>query len=133
MLTEIYGMGLEELFNLALGYLIANAGLIIAFIIYVIRLKLKEIKASEVFNAALEKANVKMNDDTIKRIDEIQKAFELELAKMQKALLIQVSENEEERNRIIEEKTLGLKEALDSFKASNENIDEEINNILNEE
>ena len=51
---------------------------------------------------------------------------------MQKALLLQVSENEEERNRIIEEKTLGLKEALDSFKASNENIDEEINNILNE-
>lgn len=133
MLAEIYGMGLEELFNLALGYLIANAGLIIAFIIYVIRLKLKEIKTSEVFNAALEKANVKMNEDTIKRIDEIQKAFELELAKMQKALLIQVSENEEERNRIIEEKTLGLKEALDSFKASNENIDEEINNILNEE
>lgn len=133
MLTEIYGMGLEELFNLALGYLIANAGLIIAFIIYVIRLKLKEIKTSEVFNAALEKANVKMNEDTIKRIDEIQKAFELELAKMQKALLIQVSENEEERNRIIEEKTLGLKEALDSFKANNENIDEEINNILNEE
>ena len=132
MLVEVYGMGLEELFNIGIGYLIANAGVIVAFIIYMIRLKLKEIKASEIFNAALEKANVKMNEDTIKRIDEIQKSFELELAKMQKALLIQVSENEEERNRIIEEKTLGLKQALDSFKANNENIDEEINNILNE-
>ena len=132
MLVEVYGMGLEELFNIAIGYLIANAGVIVAFIIYMIRLKLKEIKVSEIFNAALEKANVKMNDDTLKKIDEIQKSFELELAKMQKTLLIQVSENEEERNRIIEEKTLGLKEALDSFKASNENIDEEINNILNE-
>ena len=132
MLVEVYGMGLEELFNIGIGYLIANAGVIVAFIIYMIRLKLKEIKASEIFNAALEKANVKMNDETLKKIDEIQKSFELELAKMQKTLLIQVSENEEERNRIIEEKTLGLKEALDSFKASNENIDEEINNILNE-
>ena len=132
MLVEVYGMGLEELFNIGIGYLIANAGVIVAFIIYMIRLKLKEIKTSEIFNAALEKANVKMNEDTLKKIDEIQKSFELELAKMQKALLIQVSENEEERNRIIEEKTIGLKEALDSFKASNENIDEEINNILNE-
>ena len=132
MLVEVYGMGLEELFNIGIGYLIANAGVLVAFIIYMIRLKLKEIKTSEIFNAALEKANIKMNDDTLKKIDEIQKSFELELAKMQKALLIQVSENEEERNRIIEEKTLGLKEALDSFKASNENIDEEINNILNE-
>ena len=132
MLVEVYGMGLEELFNIAIGYLIANAGVIVAFIIYMIRLKLKEIKTSEIFNAALEKANIKMNDETLKKIDEIQKSFELELAQMQKALLIQVSENEEERNRIIEEKTLGLKEALDSFKASNENIDEEINNILNE-
>lgn len=132
MLVEVYGMGLEELFNIGIGYLIANAGVIVAFIIYMIRLKLKEIKTSEIFNAALEKANVKMNDETLKKIDEIQKSFELELAQMQKALLIQVSENEEERNRIIEEKTLGLKEALDSFKASNENIDEEINNILNE-
>ena len=132
MLVEVYGMGLEELFNIGIGYLIANAGVLVAFIIYMIRLKLKEIKTSEIFNAALEKANVKMNDDTLKKIDEIQKSFELELAKMQKALLLQVSENEEERNRIIEEKTLGLKEALDSFKASNENIDEEINNILNE-
>lgn len=132
MLVEVYGMGLEELFNIGIGFLIANAGVIVAFIIYMIRLKLKEIKTSEIFNAALEKANVKMNDDTLKKIDEIQKSFELELAKMQKALLIQVSENEEERNRIIEEKTLGLKQALDSFKASNENIDEEINNILNE-
>ena len=132
MLVEVYGMGLEELFNIGIGYLIANAGVIVAFIIYMIRLKLKEIKASEIFNAALEKANVKMNDETLKKIDEIQKSFELELANMQKALLLQVSENEEERNRIIEEKTLGLKEALDSFKASNENIDEEINNILNE-
>ena len=132
MLVEVYGMGLEELFSIGIGYLIANAGVLVAFIIYMIRLKLKEIKTSEIFNAALEKANVKMNDETLKKIDEIQKSFELELAKMQKALLIQVSENEEERNRIIEEKTLGLKEALDSFKASNENIDEEINNILNE-
>ena len=132
MLVEVYGMGLEELFNIGIGYLIANAGVLVAFIIYMIRLKLKEIKTSEIFNAALEKANVKMNDDTLKKIDEIQKSFELELANMQKALLLQVSENEEERNRIIEEKTLGLKEALDSFKASNENIDEEINNILNE-
>ena len=132
MLVEVYGMGIEELFNIGIGYLIANAGVLVAFIIYMIRLKLKEIKTSEIFNAALEKANVKMNEDTLKRIDEIQKSFELELVKMQKALLIQVSENEEERNRIIEEKTLGLKEALDSFKASNENIDEEINNILNE-
>ena len=132
MLVEVYGMGLEELFNIAIGYLIANAGVLVAFIIYMIRLKLKEIKTSEIFNAALEKANIKMNDETLKKIDEIQKSFELELAQMQKALLIQVSENEEERNRIIEEKTLGLKEALDSFKASNENIDEEINNILNE-
>lgn len=132
MLVEVYGMGIEELFNIGIGYLIANAGVLVAFIIYMIRLKLKEIKTSEIFNAALEKANVKMNEDTLKKIDEIQKSFELELAKMQKALLLQVSENEEERNRIIEEKTLGLKEALDSFKASNENIDEEINNILNE-
>ena len=132
MLVEVYGMGIEELFNIGIGYLIANAGVLVAFIIYMIRLKLKEIKTSEIFNAALEKANVKMNDETLKKIDEIQKSFELELANMQKALLIQVSENEEERNRIIEEKTLGLKEALDSFKASNENIDEEINNILNE-
>ena len=132
MLVEVYGMGLEELFNIAIGYLIANAGVLVAFIIYMIRLKLKEIKTSEIFNAALEKANVKMNDETLKKIDEIQKSFELELAQMQKALLLQVSENEEERNRMIEEKTLGLKEALDSFKASNENIDEEINNILNE-
>ena len=132
MLVEVYGMGIEELFNIGIGYLIANAGVLVAFIIYMIRLKLKEIKTSEIFNAALEKANVKMNDETLKKIDEIQKSFELELAQMQKALLIQVSENEEERNRIIEEKTLGLKEALDSFKASNENIDEEINNILNE-
>ena len=132
MLVEVYGMGLEELFNIGIGYLIANAGVLVAFIIYMIRLKLKEIKTSEIFNAALEKANIKMNDETLKKIDEIQKSFELELAKMQKALLLQVSENEEERNRIIEEKTLGLKEALDSFKASNENIDEEINNILNE-
>ena len=132
MLVEVYGMGIEELFNIGIGYLIANAGVLVAFIIYMIRLKLKEIKTSEIFNAALEKANVKMNEDTLKKIDEIQKSFELELAQMQKALLIQVSENEEERNRIIEEKTLGLKEALDSFKASNENIDEEINNILNE-
>ena len=132
MLVEVYGMGLEELFNIGIGYLIANAGVLVAFIIYMIRLKLKEIKTSEIFNAALEKANIKMNDETLKKIDEIQKSFELELANMQKALLIQVSENEEERNRIIEEKTLGLKEALDSFKASNENIDEEINNILNE-
>ena len=132
MLVEVYGMGLEELFNIGIGYLIANAGVLVAFIIYMIRLKLKEIKTSEIFNAALEKANIKMNDETLKKIDEIQKSFELELAQMQKALLIQVSENEEERNRIIEEKTLGLKEALDSFKASNENIDEEINNILNE-
>lgn len=132
MLVEVYGMGIEELFNIGIGYLIANAGILVAFIIYMIRLKLKEIKTSEIFNAALEKANVKMNDETLKRIDEIQKSFELELANMQKALLLQVSENEEERNRIIEEKTLGLKEALDSFKASNENIDEEINNILNE-
>ena len=132
MLVEVYGMGLEELFNIGIGYLIANAGVLVAFIIYMIRLKLKEIKTSEIFNAALEKANVKMNEDTLKKIDEIQKSFELELANMQKALLLQVSENEEERNRIIEEKTLGLKEALDSFKASNENIDEEINNILNE-
>ena len=132
MLVEVYGMGLEELFNIGIGYLIANAGVLVAFIIYMIRLKLKEIKTSEIFNAALEKANIKMNEDTLKKIDEIQKSFELELAKMQKALLLQVSENEEERNRIIEEKTLGLKEALDSFKASNENIDEEINNILNE-
>ena len=132
MLVEVYGMGLEELFNIAIGYLIANAGVLVAFIIYMIRLKLKEIKTSEIFNAALEKANIKMNDETLKKIDEIQKSFELELANMQKALLLQVSENEEERNRIIEEKTLGLKEALDSFKASNENIDEEINNILNE-
>lgn len=132
MLVEVYGMGLEELFNIGIGYLIANAGVLVAFIIYMIRLKLKEIKTSEIFNAALEKANIKMNDETLKKIDEIQKSFELELAQMQKALLLQVSENEEERNRIIEEKTLGLKEALDSFKASNENIDEEINNILNE-
>lgn len=132
MLVEVYGMGLEELFNIGIGYLIANAGVLVAFIIYMIRLKLKEIKTSEIFNASLEKANVKMNDETLKKIDEIQKSFELELAQMQKALLIQVSENEEERNRIIEEKTLGLKQALDSFKASNENIDEEINNILNE-
>ena len=132
MLVEVYGMGIEELFNIGIGYLIANAGVLVAFIIYMIRLKLKEIKTSEIFNAALEKANVKMNDETLKKIDEIQKSFELELANMQKALLLQVSENEEERNRIIEEKTLGLKEALDSFKASNENIDEEINNILNE-
>ena len=132
MLVEVYGMGIEELFNIGIGYLIANAGVLVAFIIYMIRLKLKEIKTSEIFNAALEKANVKMNEDTLKKIDEIQKSFELELATMQKALLLQVSENEEERNRIIEEKTLGLKEALDSFKASNENIDEEINNILNE-
>ena len=132
MLVEVYGMGIEELFNIGIGYLIANAGVLVAFIIYMIRLKLKEIKTSEIFNAALEKANIKMNDETLKKIDEIQKSFELELANMQKALLIQVSENEEERNRIIEEKTLGLKEALDSFKASNENIDEEINNILNE-
>ena len=132
MLVEVYGMGLEELFNIGIGYLIANAGVLVAFIIYMIRLKLKEIKTSEIFNAALEKANIKMNEDTLKKIDEIQKSFELELANMQKALLLQVSENEEERNRIIEEKTLGLKEALDSFKASNENIDEEINNILNE-
>ena len=132
MLVEVYGMGIEELFNIGIGYLIANAGVLVAFIIYMIRLKLKEIKTSEIFNAALEKANIKMNEDTLKKIDEIQKSFELELAQMQKALLIQVSENEEERNRIIEEKTLGLKEALDSFKASNENIDEEINNILNE-
>ena len=132
MLVEVYGMGIEELFNIGISYLIANAGVLVAFIIYMIRLKLKEIKTSEIFNAALEKANVKMNEDTLKKIDEIQKSFELELAQMQKALLIQVSENEEERNRIIEEKTLGLKEALDSFKASNENIDEEINNILNE-
>ena len=132
MLVEVYGMGIEELFNIAIGYLIANAGVLVAFIIYMIRLKLKEIKTSEIFNAALEKANIKMNDETLKKIDEIQKSFELELANMQKALLLQVSENEEERNRIIEEKTLGLKEALDSFKASNENIDEEINNILNE-
>ena len=132
MLVEVYGMGIEELFNIGIGYLIANAGVLVAFIIYMIRLKLKEIKTSEIFNAALEKANVKMNEDTLKKIDEIQKSFELELANMQKALLLQVSENEEERNRIIEEKTLGLKEALDSFKASNENIDEEINNILNE-
>ena len=132
MLVEVYGMGLEELFNIGIGYLIANAGVLVAFIIYMIRLKLKEIKTSEIFNAALEKTNVKMNEDTLKKIDEIQKSFELELANMQKALLLQVSENEEERNRIIEEKTLGLKEALDSFKASNENIDEEINNILNE-
>ena len=132
MLVEVYGMGIEELFNIGIGYLIANAGVLVAFIIYMIRLKLKEIKTSEIFNAALEKANIKMNDETLKKIDEIQKSFELELAQMQKALLIQVSENEEERNRIIEEKTLGLKEALDSFKASNENIDEEINNILNE-
>ena len=132
MLVEVYGMGIEELFNIGIGYLIANAGVLVAFIIYMIRLKLKEIKTSEIFNAALEKANIKMNDETLKKIDEIQKSFDLELAQMQKALLIQVSENEEERNRIIEEKTLGLKEALDSFKASNENIDEEINNILNE-
>ena len=132
MLVEVYGMGIEELFNIGIGYLIANAGVLVAFIIYMIRLKLKAIKTSEIFNAALEKANIKMNDETLKKIDEIQKSFELELANMQKALLIQVSENEEERNRIIEEKTLGLKEALDSFKASNENIDEEINNILNE-
>ena len=132
MLVEVYGMGIEELFNIGIGYLIANAGVLVAFIIYMIRLKLKEIKTSEIFNAALEKTNVKMNEDTLKKIDEIQKSFELELANMQKALLLQVSENEEERNRIIEEKTLGLKEALDSFKASNENIDEEINNILNE-
>ena len=132
MLVEVYGMGIEELFNIGIGYLIANAGVLVAFIIYMIRLKLKEIKTSEIFNAALEKANIKMNDETLKKIDEIQKSFELELAQMQKALLLQVSENEEERNRIIEEKTLGLKEALDSFKASNENIDEEINNILNE-
>ena len=132
MLVEVYGMGLEELFNIGIGYLIANAGVLVAFIIYMIRLKLKEIKTSEIFNAALEKANIKMNDETLKKIDEIQKSFELELAQMQKALLLQVSENEEERNRIIEEKTLGLKEALDSFKSSNENIDEEINNILNE-
>ena len=132
MLVEVYGMGIEELFNIGIGYLIANAGVLVAFIIYMIRLKLKEIKTSEIFNAALEKADIKMNDETLKKIDEIQKSFELELANMQKALLIQVSENEEERNRIIEEKTLGLKEALDSFKASNENIDEEINNILNE-
>ena len=132
MLVEVYGMGLEELFNIGIGYLIANAGVLVAFIIYMIRLKLKEIKTSEIFNAALEKANIKMNDETLKKIDEIQKSFELELANMQKALLIQVSENEEEPNRSIEEKTLGLKEALDSFKASNENIDEEINNILNE-
>ena len=132
MLVEVYGMGIEELFNIAIGYLIANAGVLVAFIIYMVRLKLKEIKTSEIFNAALEKANIKMNDETLKKIDEIQKSFELELAQMQKALLIQVSENEEERNRIIEETTLGLKEALDSFKASNENIDEEINNILNE-
>lgn len=132
MLVEVYGMGIEELFNIGIGYLIANAGVLVAFIIYMIRLKLKEIKTSEIFNAALEKANIKMNDETLKKIDEIQKSFELELANMQKALLLQVSENEEERNRIIEEKTLGLKEALDSFKASNENIDEEINNILNE-
>ena len=132
MLVEVYGMGIEELFNIGIGYLIANAGVLVAFIIYMIRLKLKEIKTSEIFNAALEKANIKMNDETLKKIDEIQKSFELELAIMQKALLLQVSENEEERNRIIEEKTLGLKEALDSFKASNENIDEEINNILNE-
>ena len=132
MLVEVYGMGIEELFNIGIGYLIANAGVLVAFIIYMIRLKLKEIKTSEIFNAALEKANIKMNDETLKKIDEIQKSFELELANMQKALLLQVSENEEEHNRIIEEKTLGLKEALDSFKASNENIDEEINNILNE-
>ena len=132
MLVEVYGMGIEELFNIGIGYLIANAGVLVAFIIYMIRLKLKEIKTSEIFNGALEKANIKMNDETLKKIDEIQKSFELELANMQKALLLQVSENEEERNRIIEEKTLGLKEALDSFKASNENIDEEINNILNE-
>ena len=132
MLVEVYGMGIEELFNIGIGYLIANAGVLVAFIIYMIRLKLKEIKTSEIFNAAREKANIKMNDETLKKIDEIQKSFELELANMQKALLLQVSENEEERNRIIEEKTLGLKEALDSFKASNENIDEEINNILNE-
>ena len=132
MLVEVYGMGIEELFNIGIGYLIANAGVLVAFTIYMIRLKLKEIKTSEIFNAALEKANIKMNDETLKKIDEIQKSFELELANMQKALLLQVSENEEERNRIIEEKTLGLKEALDSFKASNENIDEEINNILNE-
>ena len=132
MLVEVYGMGIEELFNIGIGYIIANAGVLVAFIIYMIRLKLKEIKTSEIFNAALEKANIKMNDETLKKIDEIQKSFELELANMQKALLLQVSENEEERNRIIEEKTLGLKEALDSFKASNENIDEEINNILNE-
>ena len=132
MLVEVYGMGIEELFNIGIGYLIANAGVLVAFIIYMIRLKLKEIKTSEIFNAALEKANIKMNDETLKKIDEIQKSFELEHANMQKALLLQVSENEEESNRIIEEKTLGLKEALDSFKASNENIDEEINNILNE-
>ena len=132
MLVEVYGMGIEELFNIGIGYLIANAGVLVAFIIYMIRLKLKEIKTGEIFNVALEKANIKMNDETLKKIDEIQKSFELELANMQKALLLQVSENEEERNRIIEEKTLGLKEALDSFKASNENIDEEINNILNE-
>ena len=132
MLVEVYGMGIEELFNIGIGYLIANAGVLVAFIIYMIRLKLKEIKTREIFNAETEKANIKMNDETLKKIDEIQKSFELELANMQKALLLQVSENEEERNRIIEEKTLGLKEALDSFKASNENIDEEINNILNE-
>ena len=45
MLVEVYGMGLEELFNIAIGYLIANAGVLVAFIIYMIRLKLKEIKA----------------------------------------------------------------------------------------
>ena len=81
MLVEVYGMGLEELFNIGIGYLIANAGVLVAFIIYMIRLKLKEIKTSELFNAALEKANIKMNDETLKKIDEIQKSFELELAK----------------------------------------------------
>lgn len=127
---EIYGMSFEEAFNYGVAYLGVNVGLILGFMIYIVRLKLKEIKTSEMINQILSKANVQANEEALKQIDNFQQKISVELAALQKSMYLKIDENEEARQMIVDEKAQELQTALEEFKSSNANIDEEIEKIM---
>ncbi len=127
---EIYGMSFEEVFNYGVTYLGVNVGLILGFMIYIVRLKLKEIKTSEMINQILSKANVQANEEALKQIDNFQQKISVELAALQKSMYLKIDENEEARQMIVDEKAQELQTALEEFKSSNANIDEEIEKIM---
>ncbi len=123
-------MSFEEVFNYGVTYLGVNVGLILGFMIYIVRLKLKEIKTSEMINQILSKANVQANEEALKQIDNFQQKISVELAALQKSMYLKIDENEEARQMIVDEKAQELQTALEEFKSSNANIDEEIEKIM---